>query len=76
MAENKIKSQQIWFAVNKNGNVCMFTEKPIKNKNKGIWESKYPYLNSTIYGDICSIVQQASMNFENDPEVIEIQIHL
>jgi hypothetical protein len=68
------KSVAIWFAVNKNGNVRMFLDNPTKNVQLGIWESKRPYVNSILYKDICQIVQQARMNFENNPEVIEIQI--
>ena len=69
-------SQQIWFCVDKNGFICMFTEKPIKNVVKGTWESKNPYINSKIYNDICAIVQQAKMTFENEPEVIEMQFQI
>lgn len=71
---NNMKSVAVWFAVNKNGDVRMFLDNPTKNVQLGIWESKSPYVNSVLYKDICQIVQQAKMNFENNPEVIEIQI--
>ena len=71
---NNMKSITVWFAVNKNGKVRMFLDNPTKNVNLGIWESNNPYVNSVLYKDICQIVQQAKMNFENNPEVIEIQI--
>lgn len=71
---NNIKSVAIWFAVNKNGDVRMFLDNPTKNAQLGIWESTKPYVNSVIYKDICQIVQQTKMNFENNPEVIEMQI--
>lgn len=73
---NNLKSVAIWFAVNKNGDVRMFLDNPTKNTQLGIWESKNPYVNSVLYKDICQIVQQAKMNFENNPEVIEIQIKI
>ena len=72
--KEKLKSIQIWFAVNRNGNVRMFLENPTKNISKGIWESKSPYVNSVMYKDIARVVQQAHMTFENNPEIIEMQI--
>ena len=71
---NNMKSVVIWFAVNKNGTVRMFLDNPTKNVDLGIWESKKPYVNSVLYKDICQIVQQARMSFENNPEIIEMQI--
>jgi len=77
MEENekeKLKSVQIWFGVNRNGRVRMFLDNPTKNVTRGIWESKKPFVNSVLYKDICQIVQQARMSFENNPELIEMQI--
>ena len=73
MDKEKLKSVQIWFAVNKNGQVRMFLDNPKRNINKGIWESKCPYINSLLYKDICQVVQQAKMTYENNPECLEIQ---
>lgn len=72
--KENLKSVQIWFCVNRNSDVRMFLENPTKNVTKGIWESKKPYVNSVLYKDICRIVQQARMSFENNPEIIEVQI--
>lgn len=72
--KEKLKSVQIWFAVNRNCKVRMFLENPTRNVTKGIWESNKPYINSLLYKDICHIVQQARMIFENNPEIIEVQI--
>ena len=69
------KSVQIWFAINKNGDVRMFLDCPKKNVERGIWESKNPYVNSLLYKDILQITKQAKMNFENEPECLEIQIN-
>ena len=74
MDKTHLKSIAIWFAVNKNGDVRMFLDNPTKNVQLGIWESTKPFVNSVLYKEICQIVQQAKMNFENNPEVIEIQI--
>lgn len=68
------KRQQIWFAVNKNDHVVMFIEEPIKNEKLGKWESKYPYINSSIYKEICSLVQQSKMNWNSESQCIEISI--
>ena len=73
---SKLKSIAIWFAVNKNGDIRMFLENPTKNVERGIWESKNPYVNSVLLKDISQVVQQAKMNFENNPEVIEMQIQI
>lgn len=74
MDKTHLKSVAIWFAVNKNGDVRMFLDNPVKNTQLGVWESTKPFVNSVLYKEICQIVQQAKMNFENNPEVIEIQI--
>lgn len=76
MKENILKSINVWFAVNKNGKVRMFLDNPTKNVVSGKWDSKYPYVNSKLYKDIIQVVQQAKMTFENDPEVIQIQIKI
>jgi len=68
---NNFISQQIWFAVNKNGSVFMFLDEPIRDGNK--WKGNYPYVNSKIQNEINALVQQAQMNFEMDPQCIEIQ---
>ena len=67
-------SQMIWFAVNKNGKVVMFTEEPTKNTELGIWVSKSPYINSVIYDDICEVVQKAKMTFDHECQCIELRI--
>lgn len=65
--------QGVWFCVNKNNKVVMFTEEPKKNKKLGIWESKFPYVNSILYKEMCEISKQAKMNFETEPQYIEIK---
>ncbi len=68
------KRQQIWFAVNHNENVVMFLDEPVKNEKLGKWESKYPYINSLIYKDICNLVKQSKMNWNSECQCIEINI--
>lgn len=67
-------SQMVWFAVNKNGKVVMFTEEPTKNTALGIWESKSPYVNSVIYDDICEVAKRANMTFNHECQCIELRI--
>ena len=66
--------QGIWFAINKNDKVVMFIEEPKKNVGLGIWDSKFPYVNSLLYKEICEIAKQAKMNFETEPQYIEIKL--
>ena len=66
-------TQQIWFVSDKNGDILMFLDEPIKNPTTRKWEGKQPYVNSKIYNEICILAQQAQMNFETSPECIEIQ---
>ena len=68
------QTQTIWFAVNKNGKVVMFTEEPIKNESMGVWVSKSPYVNSVIYDDICEVVRRAKMGFNHECQCIELHI--
>lgn len=68
------KRQQIWFAVNKNEKVVMFIDEPTKNESIGKWESKYPYINSLIYKDICKLVQQSKMNWNSEAQCVELGI--
>ena len=69
-----MKTQKIWVAVNKNGNVRMFTDEPIRNKQTGKWESKKPFVNSLLYTEVKSIIEHANVNWESDPNFFEIQI--
>jgi hypothetical protein len=72
--KEKLKSVQIWFCVNRNGDIRMFTDNPTKNEKLGKWTSKNPFINSVLYNDISQIVKSAHMTFENNPEIIEMQI--
>jgi len=67
----KNKVLTIWFAVNKNGFINMFLNAPTRNKELGIWTSNHYFVNSSIYPQICTLVEKAKMNWDSEPEVIQ-----
>ena len=67
------KTIQVWFAVNKNGFVGMWLDKPERNEDIGKWESNHCFVNSLIYPQICQLVEKAKMDWESDPEVVSFQ---
>jgi len=69
--KNNFITQQIWFVINKNNEILMFLDEPVKQGNK--WVGQKPYINSRIHEEISALAQQAQMSFENNPECIEVQ---
>ena len=67
------KTIQVWFAVNKNGFIGMFLDKPTKNEITGKWDSNHCFVNSLVYPQICSLVEKAGMNWDSEPEVVSFQ---
>ena len=65
---------KFWLAVNKNGFIGMYCTEPTRNKEAGVWESKRVYLNSVVYPQICQMVKNVKMTWDNEPEVFEIKI--
>ncbi len=72
MPVDNIITKTIWFAVNKNGFVGLYLDKPVRNKLTKKWESKYPFINSIIYNEIVDLVEKAKYTWENEPECITI----
>ena len=66
-------TQQIWFVLNKNNEILMFLDEPVKNPKTKKWEGKCPYINSRINDEITALAKQAQMSFESNPECIEVQ---
>lgn len=66
------KSLNIWLCVNKNGYVNIFNAQPIRNREAGKWVSKYPFVNSAIYGQMKELATKAQMTWESEPEYFEI----
>ena len=70
----KMKTQKIWVAVNKNGDIRMFNDEPKKNIKTGKWESKRPYVNSLLFNEVKSIIEHSSFTWECEPNFFEIQV--
>lgn len=64
----------IWAAINKNGKLALYTDKPFKDLNQGIWVGKYPYLNSIVFNNLKGMIEKTEMNWECDPEPFQINI--
>lgn len=70
-----MKSARVWFGVNKNNDIQMFLdEEPKKNRELGKYEGKNPFVNSVFYEELKKIVENVKMNFESEPQCIEIQV--
>ena len=59
-----------WAAINRNGFICLFTDKPQRNKEIGKWEGKL-YVNSVVYKMIKDLFDKASFSWEEDAEYFE-----
>lgn len=70
-----MKTQKIWVAVNKNGDIRMFTDEPKRNTKTGKWESKQPFVNSLLFTEVKSIIEHANVNWESEPNFFEIQVN-
>ena len=71
----EMKTQKIWVAVNKNGEIRMFTDEPKRNIKTGKWESSHPFVNSTLYNEVKSIIEHANVNWESEANFFEIQVN-
>ncbi len=67
---NDINSIGVWCGVNKNGTLMLFTEKPVKDENKGKWIGKQ-YVNIKIYNMIKDLFTKANYSWNNEAEYIE-----
>lgn len=61
--------QAIYFGVNKNGKLRMFTEDPIRKD--GYWIGKY-YVNSVIYSQLLDVIKNTKLSWEDDSQCIQI----
>lgn len=64
----------IYLAVNKNGDVRMFTDEPKRNEATGKWESKHPFVNSVLYKEFVELVSKTNINWEHEPENFQLEI--
>ena len=67
-----MKNQKIWVCVTKSGIPLMFIgDEPQRTKDS--WNGTH-YVNSMLYEQVCVMVKQVDMSFNNDAELIEFQI--
>lgn len=72
--KQNFKTIGIWFAINKDNSVAMHLIEPIKNEKTGAWVSKQPFCNSVLQGELIKIVSKAQLNFNSEPNYIEVRI--
>ena len=63
-------ANKCWAAVNKNGFVSLFTDKPTRNEETGRWEGKL-YINSAAYKAIKDLFEKVSFGWNRDAEYFE-----
>jgi len=68
------KTQQVWFAVEADGSLAMFTKEPERDKASGRWRSRFRYVNSIIMRDLEAIVKRSGMDFSCDPQCLEFEM--
>ena len=67
-------SIDIWVAINKNGDIRMFTEEPIRNEATGRWESNHPFVNSVLQSQFEELCEKSKITWEMDPNPFTINL--
>lgn len=62
---------RIFIVVNKENKPLMFVDEPTRTETT--WTGNH-YVNSVLYKDVVSLVKQANLNFNCDPEIIEFNL--
>ena len=70
----KKKTIKIWAGVNKNGNLSMHAEQPVRDEARGIWTSKLPFINSILYENLSKMFEKSDIKWTNDCEFLEFNI--
>ena len=70
------KTITVWFAVNKNGFIGVYADEPIRNDKTGKWESKFPFINSTVYPEIVKLAENSKMDWLKEPECLTFKLQL
>ena len=70
----KKKSIKVWAGVNKNGKLSMHAEQPVRDNVRGIWVSKFPFVNSVLYTQIASMFEKSNITWNNECEFLEFQL--
>ena len=74
MMQKSKTSIDVWVAVNKNGDVKMFTEEPARNEKKGKWESQNPYVNSLIQKDFEGLMKKSNVTWDAEPNMFTLSV--
>lgn len=72
--KQNFKTMGIWFGVNKDNCVAMHLIEPNKNEKTGAWVSKQPFCNSVLQTELQKIVSKAKLDFNSEPNYIEVRI--
>lgn len=73
---NNKKTITIWFAVNKNGFIGLYSNEPTRNNETGKWESKYPFVNSIIYQNIKNMIESSNFDWNQEPQCLTYEIDI
>lgn len=68
------KTLEIWVAVNKNGDVRMFADEPVRNNDTGKWESKHPFVNCIMQKEFEELCTKTKITWEMDPNPFVLNI--
>ena len=71
MEKNKY-TVKVWAAVNADGYIGLYNEEPTRNEQTRKWECKFPYCNQIVYNQFSSLVRQAGMTWQHEPEYFEL----
>lgn len=74
MTQKNKSSIDVWVAVNKNGDVLMFTDEPTRNNDTGKWESANPYINSLIQKDFDTLMKKSNVTWEAEPNMFTLSV--
>ena len=68
------RTLEIWVAVNKNGDVRMFTDEPVRNNETGRWEGKHPFVNCILQVQFEELCTKSKITWEMEPNPFEINL--
>lgn len=68
------KTIKIYIGVNKDNSISLHTETPVKDEERGIWVSRYPFCNSLMYNELSKMITKSALSWESEAELIEVNI--
>lgn len=64
---------KLYIGVNKNNTISLHTVEPTRSDDNR-WISLRPYVNSAMHNSLKDMIKHSNMNWEMDPEIIEINV--